>query len=88
MSQDPNAFTILQQTTDTVQPYLPPHAVDREQAWRSGKEGDISYNWDESYTLPENLFLAYQRGAGDRYKQLAVRFLDDKTYFDPARRRR
>jgi uncharacterized protein len=80
---DPNAFAILQQTTDTVLPYLPPHAVDREQSWRAGKEADISYTWDESYTLPENLFLAYQRGAGDRYKQLAIRFLDDKTYFDP-----
>ncbi len=82
-ANDPYAFAILQQTTDTVLPYLPPHAVDREQSWRPGKENDISYNWDESYTLPENLFLAYQRGAGERYRQLAVRFLDDKTYFDP-----
>jgi uncharacterized protein len=82
-AHDPDSFAILQQTTDTVLPYLPPHAVDREQVWRSGKESDISYTWDESYTLPENLFLAYQRGAGDRYKQLAIRFLDDPTYFDP-----
>ena len=82
-AHDPDAFAILQQTTDTVLPYLPPHAVDREQVWRPGKESDISYTWDESYTLPENLFLAYQRGAGDRYKQLAIRFLDDQTYFDP-----
>jgi hypothetical protein len=81
-AQDPGAFTILQKTTDTVLPYLPPKAVDRELSWRPGKENDISYNWDESYTLPENLFLAYRRGAGDRYKQLAVRFLDDSTYFD------
>jgi hypothetical protein len=82
-AQDPDAFAILQKTTDTVLPYLPPQAVNREQSWRAGKEDDISYNWDESYTLPENLFLAYQRGGGDRYKQLAVRFLDDSTYFDP-----
>jgi uncharacterized protein len=82
-ANDPNAFALLQQTTDTALPYLPPHALDREQSWRPGKQGDISYNWDESYTLPENLFLAYQRGAGDRYKQLAIRFLDDATYFDP-----
>jgi len=80
---DPDALAILSQTTDFALPELPPHAVDRELSWRSGKEADISYNWDESYTLPENLFLAYQRGAGDRYKQLAVRFLDDKTYFEP-----
>jgi uncharacterized protein len=80
-ANDPQAFEILRQTTDIVLPNLPPHAVDREQSWRTGK--DISYNWDESYTLPENLFLAYQRGAGERYKQLAIRFLDDATYFDP-----
>ncbi len=82
-ANDPNAFAILQQTTDTALPFLPPFAVDREQSWRPGKQDDISYNWDESYTLPENLFLAYQRGAGERYKQLAIRFLDDRTYFDP-----
>jgi len=82
-ANDPNAWTILAETTDIVLPYLPPHAVDRELSWRAGKENDISYNWDESYTLPENLFLAYRRGAGERYKQLAIRFLDDQTYFDP-----
>jgi DUF1680 family protein len=80
---DPDAFAILGQTTDLVLPELPPHALDRDLPWRSGKESDISYQWDEPYTLPENLFLAYQRGAGDRYKQLAVRFLLDKTYFEP-----
>jgi len=82
-AQDPDAHEILQRTTDLALPHLPPDAVDREQSWRAGKENDISYNWDESYTLPENLFLAYQRGAGDRYKQLAIRYLDDSTYFDP-----
>jgi hypothetical protein len=80
---DPAAFAILDKTTDLALPELPPHAIDRELSWRPGKEGDISYNWDESYTLPENLLLAYQRGAGDRYKQLAIRFLLDKTYFEP-----
>ena len=37
-------------------------------AWRPGK--DQSYRWDESYTIPENLFLAYRRGAGGRYREL------------------
>jgi len=78
---DRKAFEILQQTTDVALSYLPEKAVDREQSWRTGK--DISYNWDESYTLPENLFLAYQRGAGQRYRNLAVRYLDDATYFNP-----
>jgi uncharacterized protein len=78
---DPKAFEILKQTTDAALPHLPDKAVDREQSWRPGK--DLSYNWDESYTLPENLFLAYRRGAGVRYRQLAIRYLDDATYFDP-----
>jgi DUF1680 family protein len=38
---------------------------------------------DESYTLPENFYRAYTRGAGDRYRQLARRFLQDDTYFNP-----
>ena len=78
---DGDAFAILKQTTDTALPHLPEKAVDREQSSRPGR--DISYNWDESYTLPENLFLACQRGAGERYRQLAIRYLDDATYFDP-----
>jgi uncharacterized protein len=80
-ARDANAFEILRQTTDLALPHLPDKAMDREQSWRAGK--DISYNWDESYTLPENLFLAYQRGAGERFKQLAIRYLDDATFFDP-----
>ena len=44
---------------------------------------NISWTWDETYTLPENFYLAYQRGAGPRYRQLAQRFLEDDTYFGP-----
>ena len=33
--------------------------------------------------MPENLFLAYQRGAGQRYYDLGLQYLDDKTWFDP-----
>ncbi len=78
---DPNAFAILEQTTDTALPYLPKTAVDRELEWRPGK--DQSFRWDESYTNPENLFIAFTRGAGARYSELGIRFLDDQTYFDP-----
>jgi uncharacterized protein len=44
---------------------------------------NISFTWDETYTLPENFYLGYQRGAGARYRQLATRFLQDDTYFGP-----
>ena len=82
------AFPILDKTVDAALPYLPPHALNRDKPqleWRASIGDKITpdYGWDESYTLPENLYLAWQRGAGTRYKQLAGRYLLDKTYFDP-----
>ncbi|MGA7522269.1 MAG: beta-L-arabinofuranosidase domain-containing protein [Acidobacteriaceae bacterium] len=85
--KDPQALAILEQTTNTALPHLPGHAVDHDVRWRMDKPAsDISWNWDESYTLPENLFLAYRRGAGRRYYDLALQYLDDKTWFDPLSR--
>ncbi len=81
---DSDAFAILERTTKAAVPHMPGKAIDRELAWRPGK--DQSFRWDESYTIPENLFLAYQRGAGDRYRELAVQYLDDSTWFDPLAR--
>lgn len=81
---DPDAFAILEGTTKAALPHLPGKAIDRELPWRPGR--DQSYRWDESYTNPENLFLAYQRGAGDRYRDLAIQYLDDSTWFDPLAR--
>ena len=75
---DPDAFAILQKTTDTALPHLPPKAVEHGQSWRPGK--DESWSWDESYTMPENLFLAYGRGAGERYRALAVQYLNEPFY--------
>jgi len=84
LAADTDAFALLERTTRAAVPHLPAAAVDRELPWRPGK--DQSYRWDESYTMPENLFLAYQRGAGRRYRDLAVRYLDDATWFDPLAR--
>ena len=81
---DPDAFAMLEQTTQAALPHLPGRAVDRELDWRPGK--DQSYRWDESYTNPENLLLAYQRGAGTRYRDLAIQYLDDASWFDPLAR--
>jgi DUF1680 family protein len=75
---DPDAFAILQKTTDTALSHLPPKAVEHGQSWRPGK--DESWTWDESYTMPENLFLAYGRGAGERYRALAVQYLNEPFY--------
>jgi hypothetical protein len=85
--KDPLALSILEQTTKTALPHLPGHAVEHDVSWRPDKDkDDQSWNWDESYTMPENLFLAYQRGAGQRYYDLGLQYLDDKTWFDPLSR--
>jgi len=31
--------------------------------------------WDETYTMPENQFLAWQRTGNPRYRDLAQRFI-------------
>lgn len=84
----PHARRLLDLTTDAAEPHLPPHALDRDEPqrrWRAsvGDNTSDDYTWDESYTGAENLYLAYARGAGDRYLKLARRFLLDETYFDP-----
>ena len=81
---DPNAFSILDKVTQIALPHLPEKAIEREVQWRPGK--DASYSWDESYTLPENLFLAAERGAEQRYRDLAERYLMDDSFFDPLSR--
>jgi DUF1680 family protein len=77
---DPQALAILQHTTNTALPHLPGKAVEHGKRWRSNPaEG---YTWDESYTISENLFLAYQRGAGDRYKTLGKDYLLDEPFYN------
>ena len=77
---DPDAFSILEHTTNTALPHFPTHAVEHGKEWRPHK--DETWTWDESYTISENLFLAYQRGAGERYRELGRQYLDDE-YYDP-----
>jgi DUF1680 family protein len=84
-ANDPDAMAILQKTTGTALPLLPPNVVDHDVPWRPDRH-DESWNWDESYTMPENLFIAYQRGAGLQYYDLAFRYLDDQTWFAPLAR--
>jgi DUF1680 family protein len=79
---DPQALAVLNHATDAVLPYLPEKALTRDEQ-NARPHPNIAYTWDETYTLPENFYLAYKRGAGDRYKELATRFLQDRDYFDP-----
>ena len=79
---DPDALAVLDKATDAVLPWLPPKALNREELMARPHK-NVSFEWDESYTLPENFYIGYQRGAGARYRKLAQRFLQDDTYFGP-----
>jgi len=84
----PQSWSLLHRTTDAAMPHLPPTALDRDEPqkrWRAsvGDNTSDDYTWDEYYTMPENLYLAWERGAGERYRDLAGRYLLDKTWFDP-----
>ena len=78
----PIALDVLNHATDAVLPFLPDRALTRQEM-AARPHPNIAYTWDESYTLPENLFLAYKRGAGQRFQQLAIRYLQNEKYFDP-----
>ena len=59
--------------------YLPPRAYERFEA---PKQAAI----DETYTLPENLFCAYETTGDPDYREMARKYLMDRTYFDPLSR--
>jgi DUF1680 family protein len=77
-----DAFAVLDKATDAVLPWLPEKALNRKEM-AARPHPNIAYTWDESYTLPENFYIAYKRGAGDRYRKLAQKYLQDDTYFNP-----
>ncbi len=80
--RDPLAMSIHEKLTRAITAYLPGKALSRfEQRARPHK--DTAYTWDETYTLPENLFLAYQRSGNALYRDMARQYLEDETYFDP-----
>jgi DUF1680 family protein len=81
-AHDPMAMDIHEKLTRAIVAYLPEKALSRAEM-RSRPHKDTSYTWDETYTLPENLFLAYQRSGKSFYRDLAKKFLEDDTYFDP-----
>lgn len=81
-AHDPLAMDIHEKLTRAMVAYLPEKALSRAEQ-RARPHKDTSYTWDETYTLPENLFLAYQRSGKALYRDMAKRYLEDDTYFDP-----
>jgi len=81
-ARDPMAMDVHERLTRSVMAYLPEKALSRAEQ-RSRAHKNTPYTWDESYTLPENLFLAYQRSGKTLYRDIAKRYLEDDTYFGP-----
>lgn len=81
-SHDPLAMDIHEKLTRAIGAYLPEKALSRAEQ-RSRPHKDTPYTWDETYTLPENLFLAYQRSGKPLYLEMAKKYLEDDTYFNP-----
>ena len=80
---DPAAFPTLDRVRDAALPSLPGRAIEREAPWRPNR--DVSFHWDESYILPENLYRAASLGAGPVYLQLARDYRLD-SFFLPLSR--
>jgi len=83
---DPIALATLQRATDAALNYLPPKAMPHHDTPVLHHEDFTKHWWDESYTLPENLFIVWQRSGDSRYRDLAQRFLFNDEYFDPLAR--
>ncbi len=83
--RDPQAYDTLAALAEAAAPSLPGHAVDREVQWKVGS--DISFMWDESFTLPENLLKAGDDEPGNpRFLRLGQAYLNDTTFFEPLSR--
>ena len=81
LAKCPDALDVHWRATQAALPYLPEKALSRaEQRARAHKM--VADTWDETYTLPENFFLAYRRSGRSEYRDLAVRFIE-QDYFGP-----
>ena len=81
-AQDPIAMDVHEKLTRAMLAYLPEKALSRQEQ-RARPHKDTSYTWDETYTLPENLFLAYQRSGKTFYRDMGKQYLEDDRYFNP-----
>lgn len=79
---DETAVPVLYATTRAATPHMADHALTtQEQQERPHK--DETYLWDETYTMAENLFLAYERTGDRMFFDMGSRYLLDRTFFDP-----
>lgn len=76
------ALSLVAPTTDAVLPWLPGRALNRPDEERKPR-AEQAFGWDETYTLPENLYLAAERGAGERFRTMARAYQLNDAYFFP-----
>ncbi len=91
LAADPSALATLDKVRAAAEPELPGRAFDRDVQAKVGRGAthDISWTWDESYTMPENLFLVSRMmppAQGARYRAMAEAYLDDAALFAPLAR--
>jgi hypothetical protein len=83
-AQAVDAPAVLADTLRAALPHLPERAVPRNEHSQPG-EDFTRHAWDESYTLPETQFLAWQLTGEEVYRSLAMRFLYDDFFAALAR---
>ena len=81
LTHDDAALAALARSTEAAMPYLPPHAIARNEHAQPGEDFS-QHAWDESYTIPENQFFAWHLTGDRRHRELAERFLYD-DFFKP-----
>jgi hypothetical protein len=84
LCHDDTAPATLTRTTHAAVPYLPPRAIPRNEHAQPGEDFS-QHAWDESYTLPENQFLAWASTGDRQHLELGRRFLYDEFFAALAR---
>jgi len=79
---DSTALDVLAETTRAALPHMADRALTPEEMQQRPHK-DETYTWDETYTLAENLFLAYERTGDRKYYDLGKCYLLDRSFFNP-----
>ncbi len=80
-----DALASLQRTTQVAVPYLPPRAMARMEHDHPAEQDFSDHVLDESYTIPENQFLAWRLTGDAQHRVLGERFLYDDFLLPLAR---
>jgi uncharacterized protein len=76
---DASALATLRRATQSASPFLPARAMPRNEHAHPPQDF-TEHAWDESYTVPENQFLAWRQTGDRQHLALARRFLYDEFF--------